>query len=161
VRSSQEIRHLEAVAWIAVGLAGVPSVALWSALGRRIGVFTAFAVACAVEAVGVLASVLMPSAAGVLVAATFLGGTFIGITALGLVGARTLSASDPRRVLALMTAAFGLGQIVGPILAGAMVDRIGSFTLPSLFAAAALLVAAGLSWSLDLRRAGARTQRPG
>lgn len=161
VRGSPEIRHLEAAAWIAVGLAGVPSVALWSALGRRVGVFTAFAAACAVEAVGVLASVLMPTAAGVMVAATFLGGTFIGITALGLVGARTLSASDPRRVLALMTAAFGLGQIVGPILAGAIVDRTGSFTLPSLFAAAALLVAAGLSWSLDLRRTGAGAPQRG
>jgi predicted MFS family arabinose efflux permease len=151
LRNSPEVRHLEAVAWIAVGLAGVPSVALWSALGRRIGVFTAFAAACVVEAIGVLASVLTASAAGVFVAAIFLGGTFVGITALGLVGARTLSASDPRRVLALMTGSFGLGQIVGPILAGFMVDRTGSFTLPSLLAAGALAVAAGLAWSLDLK----------
>jgi predicted MFS family arabinose efflux permease len=152
VRSSPEVRHLEAVVWIVVGLAGVPSVALWSALGRRIGVFTALAAACALEAVGVLASVLTASVAGAVVAAVFLGGTFIGITALGLAGGRTLSDADPRRVLALLTVAFGLGQIVGPILAGAMVDRTGSFTLPSLVAAAALLVAAGLSWSLDRPR---------
>jgi predicted MFS family arabinose efflux permease len=150
VRGSPEIRHLESAAWILVGLAGLPSVALWSALGRRLGVFTAFALACLVEAVGVLASVLTASIAGLAVAATFLGGTFVGITALGLFGARTLSASDPRRVLALMTVAFGLGQIVGPIFAGAVVDRTGSFLLPSLCAAAALAVAAVLSWSLDL-----------
>jgi predicted MFS family arabinose efflux permease len=149
VRNSPEVRHLEALAWIVVGLAGCPSVALWSALGRRIGVFTAFAVACVVEAIGVVASVLTASAAAVFIAAIFLGGTFVGITALGLIGARTLSASDPRRVLALMTVSFGLGQIVGPILAGFMVDRTGSFTLPSLLAAGALAVAAGLAWSLD------------
>jgi predicted MFS family arabinose efflux permease len=149
VRKSPEVRHLEALAWIVVGLAGCPSVALWSALGRRIGVFTAFAVACAVEVIGVLASVLTASAAAVFIAAVFLGGTFIGITALGLIGARTLSASDPRRVLALMTVSFGLGQIVGPILAGFMVDRTGTFTLPSLLAAGALAVAAGLAWRLE------------
>jgi predicted MFS family arabinose efflux permease len=152
VRTSPEVRHLEPVVWIVVGAAACPSVALWSAVGRRIGVFTAFAVACVTEAVGVLASVLTASAAGAILAAVFLGGTFVGVTALGLVGARTLTASDARRVLALMTGAFGFGQIVGPVTAGALFDRTGSFTLPSLLAAGALLLAAGLAWALDARR---------
>ena len=144
------MRHLEGVVWILVGLAGVPSVALWTMLGRRIGIFAAYAAACLVEAAGVAASVLLPSTLGVVIAAAFLGGTFIGLTALGFVGARQLTASDPRRVLALMTVAFGLGQIVGPVVGGALSDRTGSFTLPSLLAAGALVVAAGLAGILEL-----------
>jgi MFS family permease len=119
-------------------------------LGRRIGIFAAYAAACIVEAAGVAASVLLPTTVGIVIAAAFLGGTFIGLTALGFVGARQLTSSDPRRVLALMTVAFGLGQIIGPVVGGALSDRTGSFTLPSLLAAGALVVAAGLAGILEL-----------
>ena len=67
----------------------------------------------------------------------------MGLTALGLVRARALAAGDPRRVLALMTGAFGVGQIVGPSFAGMLSDRLGSFAVPSIAAAGALLIAGG------------------
>ncbi len=142
VRDAPEIRPLEPLIWIVVGLAGVPSVIFWSKVGARIGIPQAFVVACLVEAVGVAASVLWISAAGVILAGILLGGTFMGITALGLIEARRLTSGDPRRILALMTAAFGLGQIVGPSFAGVLFDISGSFLLPSMAAAGALLVAA-------------------
>ena len=44
-----------------------------------------------------------------------------------------------------MTAAFGLGQIVGPVFAGALHDVSGSFLGASLTAAGALVVAAALA----------------
>ena len=68
-----------------------------------------------------------------------------GITALGLIWARRLSAGDPRRMLAAMTAAFGGGQVVGPTFAGGVHDATGSFVLPSLAAAGALVVASALA----------------
>lgn len=149
VRAHAEIAPLEPVIWIAVGLVAAPSVALWSWVGGRIGVLPAFALACLVEALGVVASVLWLTKTGALLGAVLLGGTFMGITALGLVAARGLTQSDnggdARRSLGLMTAAFGLGQIVGPSFAGFVHDMTGSFVLPSLAAAAALLVAAGLT----------------
>jgi hypothetical protein len=96
-----------------VGLTAAPSVALWTWIGGRIGIAPAFALACLLEAAGVAASVLWLTIPGILLAAALLGGTFMGLTALGLIGARRLSQGDPRRTLAVMTAAFGLGQIVG------------------------------------------------
>ena len=68
-----------------------------------------------------------------------LGGTMMGITALGLVGGRRLAGGDPRRAFAVLTAAFGVGQIVGPTVAGLLHDWTGSFVLPSLLAAGALV----------------------
>ncbi len=144
VRSSDELRAIEPVVWLAVGLAAIPSVGLWTWVGTRLGNGRAFALACAVEALGVAMSVLATSGAAVLVAAALLGGTIMGITALGLVHARMLSRGDPRRTMALMTAAFGLGQMIGPSFAGIVHDVAGSFMAPSLMAAAALFVAAGL-----------------
>ena len=144
VRAEPSLRAIEPVVWLAVGLAAVPSVALWAWIGRRWGNDRGFALACLVEAVGVAISVLVADPAVVLVAAALLGGTFMGITALGLIHARALAAGDPRRLLALMTAAFGLGQMIGPTFAGVVHDLGGGFTAPSLAAAAALVVAAGL-----------------
>ena len=89
-----------------------------------------------------LASVLWPTTVGVFLAAILVGGTFMGLTALGLMEARARSVGDPRRALALMTGAFGLGQIVGPIFAGIASDRLGSFTAPSIVAALGLVLAA-------------------
>ena len=155
VRDAPEIRPLEPLIWIVVGLAGAPSVIVWSKVGARIGIPQAFVVACLVEAVGVAASVLWISAAGVILAGILLGGTFMGITALGLIEARRLTSGDPRRILALMTAAFGLGQIVGPSFAGVLFDISGSFLLPSMAAAGALLVAALLVGWANTGRAAA------
>jgi predicted MFS family arabinose efflux permease len=105
------------------------------------------------EAIGVAASVMQTTVA-VLLGAAFLGGTFMGLTALGLIGARRLSEGDPRSTLAVMTAAFGLGQIVGPTFAGLVHDATGSFVVPSLTAVAALLVGALLAINGHDRRPG-------
>jgi MFS family permease len=149
VRATPEIRALEFFIWIVVGVAAAPSVAFWSFLGRRIGLSPAFAIAALAEAVGVLASVIWPSFVGICVAAVLVGGTFMGLTALGLMRAREFAADgdaqgDARRVMAAMTVAFGVGQIVGPLFAGMVSDVTGGFGVPSVTAAGALVVAAWL-----------------
>ena len=145
VRLTPELQWLEPYVWLTVGLAGIPSVAVWGWVGRRLGNARAFALACLVEGVGVALSVLGSGAGAVLFAAALLGGTIMGITALGLVHARSLSSGDPRRSMALMTAAFGLGQMIGPSFAGFAYGYAQSFTLPSLVAAAALVLAFALT----------------
>jgi predicted MFS family arabinose efflux permease len=105
----------------------------------------AFALACVVEAIGVLASIAWQATAGVFAVAVLVGGTFMALTALGLMRGRELARHDARRVLALMTSAFGIGQIVGPYFAGLVSDWLGSFTVPSVAAAAGLLIAALLA----------------
>jgi predicted MFS family arabinose efflux permease len=145
VRATPAVRAMEPVIWVVFGVAAVPSVALWTRIATPFGISPTFAAACIVEAAGVLASVVWPSALGVFLAAILVGGTFMGLTALGLLGARARAVGDPRRVVALMTGAFGLGQIVGPVFAGIASDQLGSFTAPSIVAALALAAAAVLA----------------
>lgn len=144
VRATLEIQHLESVIWLVVGISGIPSVVFWNWVGERWGIANSFAVACLVEAVGVAMSVLVSSALGIVVSAVLLGGTFMGITAVGFVYARNLSTGNPNRSLAFMTAAFGLGQMVGPTFAGYTYGFGNSFLVPSIAAALALAIAAGL-----------------
>jgi predicted MFS family arabinose efflux permease len=147
VRGNQAVRPLEPMIWMVFGLAAAPSVALWTRLAGPLGLPGAFGLACLTEAAGVLISVAWPSIAGLFLGAVLVGGTFMGLTALGLVRGRSLGTGDGHRVIALMTGAFGLGQIIGPSLAGALYDRFGSFTVPSAIAAAALVLAALLARS--------------
>ncbi|CAM5771830.1 MFS transporter [Labrys miyagiensis] len=142
IRAEPELWAIEPYTWFIVGVSAAFSVTFWLKVAARQGTLVAFAAACVIEAVGVGASVAVATEAGMLTAAVLLGGTFMGITALGLVAARERSGGNPQRLLAVMTVAFSVGQIVGPSAAGYLHDATGDFTLASYGAAAALVLAA-------------------
>ncbi|WP_245463216.1 MULTISPECIES: YbfB/YjiJ family MFS transporter [unclassified Mesorhizobium] len=147
VRQGGGGRVFEATVWMVAGLAGFPSTWFWHKLAARIGIYAAYAAICLIEVVGVTASVVVKGAAGPLIAGVLLGGTFIAITALGIQMGRQLAPRAPRRVFAVMTAAFGLGQIVGPVAAGLLAQASGNYTLASIMAAVALLLSGVIAWS--------------
>lgn len=145
VKVTEAVHALEPWVWIIFGLVAIPSVTVWSWLGRKIGIFHAFAFACALEALGVAASVEWVTIPGIAIATLLLGGTFMGITALGFVAVRTLAAGNSQQALGRMTASFSLGQMAGPMVAGFLSERLGDFRVASLMAAVALVAAAALS----------------
>ena len=152
VRGTAGLSPLEPYIWVLFGLCAAPSVALWTHLGRSWGILRTFAIASLIEAAGVAASALWLHAASVILAALFVGGTFMGLTALGLIAARNSGGGDPRGRIALMTASFSAGQILGPAFAGYAYDATGSLAMPSLVAVGALVLAAVLSLVADARR---------
>jgi hypothetical protein len=145
VRAGGAGRPFETGVWFATGLAALPSVFVWDAAARRVGLIAAFALGCLIEAIGVAASVMLAVGIGPLLGGILLGGTFVGVTALGLRIGREMAPRSPRRVLATMTAAFGIGQILGPIAAGFIAEWTGDFVLASSVASVALLGAAAIS----------------
>jgi predicted MFS family arabinose efflux permease len=145
VRLTVEVRVLEPWIWTLFGLAAIPSVTVWSWLGKRFGILNAFAAACAVEAVGVAISVEWVTIPGICLSALLLGGTFMGITVVGFMAARMLSIGHPHRAFAQMTASFSVGQMIGPTVAGFLSERLGDFRVASLIATAALVIAAALA----------------
>ncbi|MBS0519965.1 MAG: YbfB/YjiJ family MFS transporter [Proteobacteria bacterium] len=151
VRGTSTIAGLEPYIWVMFGLSAAPSVALWTRLGARWGILATFSIAALVEAVGVAAAALWVNAATVIVSSLFVGGTFMGLTALGLIAARE-GDGDPRGRIALMTASFSAGQILGPAFAGYVYDLTGSLAVPSWCAAAALVLAALLCAAIVRQR---------
>jgi len=145
VRRAGDLQSIEPWVWMLFGLAAVPSVTIWCQLGERLGIMNAYALACLVEALAVATSVEWVTVPGISVSAVLLGGTFMGITALGLTAARNLCHGEPQRAIGQMTLSFAIGQMIGPTLAGWLMERSGSFRTPSLLAASALLAAAALA----------------
>ena len=142
---------IEFLTWFVAGLAAAASIFAWGPVVRRLGLATSYPLALGLLALGVVGSVALPPPAAPLVGGLLLGATFMAITAHGLRLGRMLSPDSPRRALGVMTAAFGIGQIVGPLVAGRLAEATGSFTLASLLGALALLLA--MAAVLSVRRA--------
>jgi predicted MFS family arabinose efflux permease len=145
VREDPELAGMAEFVWLVVGLTAAPSILVWNWIARHIGGARAIALACILQAIGVALSVLGSGLWAMASAAGLLGVTFMGITALGLMQARRLSSGDPGRILAAMTASFGVGQVIGPWVAGQLHAVTGNFQTASLTASTALVAAAGLA----------------
>ncbi|WP_425579677.1 YbfB/YjiJ family MFS transporter [Streptomyces coacervatus] len=98
-------------AWVLVGLAAVPSPALWARLGRRWSRPVLLLAALVVQAIGIALPALIGGTAAALISAVLFGGTFLGISMLALAAGAHLR--FPRSV-ALLTAGYSVGQILGP-----------------------------------------------
>ncbi|WP_245480237.1 YbfB/YjiJ family MFS transporter [Neorhizobium sp. NCHU2750] len=136
---------VEFLAWFLTGTAAAVSLVLWHPAAVRAGIARSYVASLVLLAIGVVASVLLPSTAGALTGGLLLGATFMVITAYGLQLGGKLAPESPRRALSSMTAAFGVGQIAGPLVAGWAAEKSGSFTLPTLIATCVLAVAVVLA----------------
>ncbi|MCQ8187566.1 YbfB/YjiJ family MFS transporter [Streptomyces rugosispiralis] len=101
-------------AWVLVGLAAIPSSALWAGLGRRWSRPGLLLAALGVQAVGIALPALIGGVAAALISAVLFGATFIGVSTLALATGTHLR--FPRAV-ALLTAGYSVGQILGPLVA--------------------------------------------
>jgi len=73
-----------------------------------------------------------------------LGSTLVGTTSLGLQQARELAGDQAPSALALLTASFGLGQILGPPLGALLVGPNNDFLPPTIMASSVLALSAVL-----------------
>lgn len=114
-----------------------------SASPRRV-----WAACMAVMAAGVAAPLVIPGLAGILVSALLVGATFVTITLAGMQEARRLHGAAARPLMAAMTAAFAVGQLVGPIVIALVEALPHGFTL-AMLAATACLVAGAIALAMQ------------
>jgi MFS family permease len=152
------------LAWPVFGLAAAVSTLVAAAAMRRLGIRRLWALSHGLMALGAAAPVLSPGMAGIVAAALAVGGTFVVATMAGMQEARVSGGADARRLMGLMTAAFAVGQIAGPLLVVRMVGADGSVARP--LAATALLlvataVALGATRARPLTAGSSPPSRPG
>jgi len=135
-----------ASAWIVVGLAALPSCALWSMLLRRWSRPTLLIVALAVQAVGIALPALFDGAVAALVSAVLFGATFLAVVTVALPIGTHLGV--PRAVAGL-TVGYSAGQIAGPLVAAPLLH--GGYRPALLLGAIVVGVAALAAAALRIR----------
>jgi predicted MFS family arabinose efflux permease len=99
-----------------------------------------------VQAIGVASSLVSATLAGFAVGSLLLGLPFTAITFFAMQEVRRVRPTQVARSMGLLTAVYGLGQIIGPPLAAGLVQRAGNaargFTLALEIAAASLALGA-------------------
>ncbi len=129
-------------AWLLVGLAAAPSAALWAALGARCSHPKLLVVALTLQAIGIALPAVAGGATAALVGAVLFGGTFIGVSTMTLAAGRLLKFPG---AVALLTAGYSAGQIIGPVAVGPLLHHGFGYAL---LAAALTVVAAAVAAAL-------------
>lgn len=98
------------------------------------------AAGCTTQALGIAAGIVWPNAAGFSIGSVLLGLPFTAITLFAMREARRLHGERAAGLMGYATASYGVGQILGPLVAAPLTARFGSFS-PALWVAAGALLA--------------------
>jgi MFS family permease len=133
--------------WPLFGAAAISPLAA-ARLGQRLTPRRLWTSAQWVLAAGVLAPVVAVNMMTLLFAAICVGGTFMVITMAGIKELLRIGGPHAARGVGMMTAAFAVGQIAGPLTVSLFAGSGNAFAVPSIIAASAL-VAGNLVLSAD------------
>lgn len=127
-------------AWPAFGVAAAVSTIVAGRLSQRFAQRRIWAAGNVIMAAGLILPVLSASFTAIVAAALLVGGTFMIITMAGMQEARRLSRDGSRRLVSAMTAAFAIGQILGPLAAAGAGGQDARFSVALTVAALMLMV---------------------
>lgn len=113
------------IAWIFLGVALAPSCFLWMKSSAKIGDFKTLCLAYFIQAVGCALPVLWPSPATALIGGFMFGACFMGIVSVVIALGGKLSPHNPSALIGILVVSYGVGQIVGPVLAGIAMEQTG------------------------------------
>ncbi|WP_269507436.1 YbfB/YjiJ family MFS transporter [Burkholderia sp. IMCC1007] len=113
------------------------------------------AAGCATQALGIAAGIVWPNAVGFSVGSVLLGLPFTAITLFAMREARRLHGERAAGLMGYATASYGVGQILGPLVAAPLTAHFGSFS-PALWVAAAALLAGAAGFAATAASGRAR-----
>jgi len=123
--------------WTIVGVAALPSCAGWLWLSGYVSRPMLLTGALLLQAAGIAVPAVFSTAPAALIAAVLFGGTFVRVTTLSLATGRHLRVP---RAVAILTAGYGVGQVLGPVVIAPTLD--GGYHLALLVGAGLVLLAA-------------------
>ncbi|SFS63118.1 YbfB/YjiJ family MFS transporter [Paenibacillus sp. BC26] len=148
-KTVSDIPNIASLSWMLVGIAAAPSCVAWSLLAARLGKKWTLTVAMLLQSIGIALPVLLSSISAIYIGAILFGATFMGITTLFVSYAKELYPQNNRKIIGLLTASFGLGQMIGPLVAGLLISGHGNY-LVALLGAAVIVWIGALSLPLGI-----------
>jgi len=129
--------------WPVFGAAAFVSTLLAARFQRRYSNRQIWAASQVVMAIGLLLPVIHSHILTIITAGLCVGGTFMIITMTGMKEAHRIAPpQDVMRHIAVMTAAFATGQMIGPVFASSIYDLTQSFAVSLIITSAILVITA-------------------
>lgn len=138
-------KSLVGYSWLVVALATLPAPWIWNKAGALLGDTVALRVNYSLQLLGVLAVLVVPGTAGVLLCGLLVGSTFLGTVLLSQRLARTLHPHQGPRLSAALVALYSVTQLGGPWLTKQWLNAGG--TLQGAFWLGAGALVWGLFWA--------------
>jgi predicted MFS family arabinose efflux permease len=138
INSLKGLEGYGSLAWLVVGIAGIPSSIIWMRLAHSYGSLNIIIVAMSLQVVGILIPALSSNIYLVLFSGALYGSTFIGLVALFMHLGGKLSPKNPVVLMGAMTAVYGIGQVSAPLYSVALVESFGDYKA-ALFVTAAIV----------------------
>ncbi|MGB2742532.1 MAG: YbfB/YjiJ family MFS transporter [Cognaticolwellia sp.] len=127
VNSLEGLAGYGGYAWLAVGLAGIPSCIIWMRLAHRYNSIDMMMLAMALQVIGILIPIFSSNIILNLISGMLYGATFIGLVALFMNFAGQLAGKNPVFIMGVITAAYGVGQVVAPLYCVALIEQFGNY----------------------------------
>ena len=129
--------------WPVFGAAAFASTLLVARIQRHFSNRQVWAASQIVMAAGLLLPVIHPHISTIIIAGICVGGTFMIITMTGMKEAHRIApAHDVMRHIAVMTAAFASGQMIGPVFASSIYHLTRSFSVSLVLTSMILVITA-------------------
>ncbi|MFM0337769.1 YbfB/YjiJ family MFS transporter [Paraburkholderia fungorum] len=112
-----------------------------------------------IQTVGIALGIIWPTAGGFSLGSILIGLPFTAITLFAMREARRLRGDNAAGLMGYATAAYGVGQIVGPLVAAPIAAHTGSFS-PALWLAAGALLAGAVGLLIVARMPRGRGRMP-
>jgi predicted MFS family arabinose efflux permease len=114
-------------AWLAVGLAGIPSCIIWMRLAHKYNSIDIMMVAMALQVIAILIPTFSANIWLNLLSGVLYGGTFIGLVSLFMNFGGQLAGKNPVFIMGVITAAYGVGQVVAPLYCVALIAQFNNY----------------------------------
>jgi len=127
VNSLEGLSGYGGYAWLAVGLAGIPSCIIWMRLAHRFNSIDIMMVAMGLQVIAILIPTFSANIVLNLISGVLYGGTFIGLVALFMNFGGQLAGKNPVFIMGIITAAYGVGQVVAPLYCVALIEHFKNY----------------------------------
>jgi len=141
IHNIPSLQAYSSYSWVIVGLAAIPSAPVWTVLLEKFSAIKILFVAYILQVIGILLPVFSQTVWSVLLASFLFGLTFVGIVTLTTSYARQLFPTQSGFVVSLLTTFYAFGQIIGPIVAGKLVEVYSSYKAALVFAGVIVFLA--------------------
>jgi len=139
VQKIPSLGHHPALSWVFVGVAAIPSCIVWALAAKTFRHLVALQLAFFTQIVGVILPVFFFNSYGALIGALLFGATFMGITTLAVSEGRNLAPHQSSQAIGYLTGVYGIGQMIGPAVAGVLIAKSGNYHSSLIFATAVLV----------------------